>query len=210
VVDTASGCTREGSAHTRHEEALQLTCKPNSVPPSSIPFGTKAGGDDHSSSPGIADGIQQPTRKPQAGRLIPPGPSAREPPAPRGAPLFGLAPCGVLPATTVTSRAVRSYRTFSPLPASALGPSSLELLRGKPVTSEACSTWRGTPVQNRTCLAVARRREAPRAKAGGIFSVPLSVGLPRPGITRHTALRSSDFPLRRALPSRHMGGRAGL
>ncbi len=30
---------------------------------------------------------------------------------------------------------------------------------------------------------------------GGIFSVPLSVGLPRPGVTRRTALWSSDFPL---------------
>jgi len=38
------------------------------------------------------------------------------------------------------------------------------------------------------------RREAPRAKAGGMFSVPLSFGLPRPGVTRRTALRSSDFP----------------
>ena len=33
-----------------------------------------------------------------------------------------------------------------------------------------------------------------RATASGIFSVPLSVGLPRPGVTRRTALRSSDFP----------------
>jgi len=32
------------------------------------------------------------------------------------APLFGLASGGVYPATTVASRAVRSYRTFSPLP----------------------------------------------------------------------------------------------
>jgi hypothetical protein len=31
-------------------------------------------------------------------------------------PLFGLAPCGVLPATRVATGAVRSYRTFSPLP----------------------------------------------------------------------------------------------
>jgi len=31
--------------------------------------------------------------------------------------LFGLAPDGVYPATAVTSSAVRSYRTFSPLPA---------------------------------------------------------------------------------------------
>ena len=30
--------------------------------------------------------------------------------------LFGLAPCGVLPATCLTAGAVRSYRTFSPLP----------------------------------------------------------------------------------------------
>jgi len=30
--------------------------------------------------------------------------------------LFGLAPCGVLPATRVATGAVRSYRTFSPLP----------------------------------------------------------------------------------------------
>src|SRR5688572_28174335 len=29
---------------------------------------------------------------------------------------------------------------------------------------------------------------------GGLFSVPLSVGSPRPGITRRTALWSSDFP----------------
>jgi len=35
---------------------------------------------------------------------------------------------------------------------------------------------------------------------GGIFSVPLSFRLPWPGVTRRTALRSSDFPptLRRA------------
>ena len=31
-------------------------------------------------------------------------------------PLFGLAPGGVYPATTVASSAVRSYRTISPLP----------------------------------------------------------------------------------------------
>ena len=33
-------------------------------------------------------------------------------------PLFGLAPGGVYLATTVTGRAVRSYRTLSPLPPS--------------------------------------------------------------------------------------------
>src|SRR5436309_16104089 len=35
--------------------------------------------------------------------------------------LFGLAPCGVLPATDVATSAVRSYRTFSPLPPIARG-----------------------------------------------------------------------------------------
>ena len=34
----------------------------------------------------------------------------------RTGPLFGLAPCGVCPAPFITKRAVRSYRTFSPLP----------------------------------------------------------------------------------------------
>ena len=33
-----------------------------------------------------------------------------------GPSLFGLAPCGVCPAPLITKRAVRSYRTFSPLP----------------------------------------------------------------------------------------------
>ena len=33
-----------------------------------------------------------------------------------GPSLFGLAPCGVCPARCITAAAVRSYRTFSPLP----------------------------------------------------------------------------------------------
>jgi hypothetical protein len=102
---------------------------------------------DHSSSPDITGGVEQPTRK--RGRAV------------RSASLFGLAPCGVWPATSVASRAVRSYRTFSPLP------------------------------RLRSCE---RRR-------GGIFSVPLSVGSPRPAVSRRTALWSSDFPLPRSLPS---------
>src|SRR5713226_2249582 len=39
--------------------------------------------------------------------------------SPPGASLFGLAPCGVLRATRVATGAVRSYRTFSPLPLAA-------------------------------------------------------------------------------------------
>src|SRR6185369_1476153 len=38
-------------------------------------------------------------------------------------------------------------------------------------------------------------------RRGGMFSVPLSFGSPRPAVSRRTALRSSDFP-RRPLPLR--------
>src|SRR5689334_9807760 len=48
------------------------------------------------------------------------------------------------------------------------------------------------PSRNR--LSLPRRSPQKRAKAGGMFSVPLSFGSPRPGVTRRTALRSSDFP----------------
>jgi len=44
--------------------------------------------------------------------------------------LFGLAPCGVCPAPCITARAVRSYRTFSPLP------------RPKPGRYVFCGTFR--------------------------------------------------------------------
>ncbi len=47
--------------------------------------------------------------------------------------LFGLAPAGVYPATAVTGSAVRSYRTFSPLPPG--------LGRGR--RSVFCGTFRG-------------------------------------------------------------------
>src|SRR3989442_14549165 len=43
-------------------------------------------------------------------------------------------------------------------------------------------------------------RQVRRARGGGVFSVPLSVRSPCPGVTRRTALRSSDFPL---LPTLH-------
>jgi len=45
------------------------------------------------------------------GRHVAPSGSGRPLPS-----LFGLAPCGVYPATGITAGAVRSYRTFSPLP----------------------------------------------------------------------------------------------
>src|SRR3954464_5392990 len=71
-----------------------------------------AAGDDHSSSPVITDGIQQPTRECFERAVRSPTSLARG----VVTPLFGLAPCGVLPAIRVATDAVRSYRTFSPLP----------------------------------------------------------------------------------------------
>ena len=57
--------------------------------------------------------------------------------------LFGLAPCGVLPATRVTTGAVRSYRTFSPLPTSALRATAGKPVRGLPSEArEACEGGR--------------------------------------------------------------------
>jgi len=58
----------------------------------------------HSSSPGFASGVEQPTRAPGRNDA-------------HVAPLFGLAPGGVCQAGPVTRPAVRSCRTLSPLPA---------------------------------------------------------------------------------------------
>ncbi len=80
--------------------------------------------DDHSSSPGLAAGIQQPTR----GFILPGSLRHREGSALAFAKhsssrassplLFGLAPRGVCHALDITAEAVGSYPTFSPLPAS--------------------------------------------------------------------------------------------
>ena len=72
-----------------------------------IAIGRRRGGkpgsvvDSHSSRPAVADRFEQPTRTLGG---------------PRRCVLFGLAADGVWPAAPVASRAVRSYRTFSPLP----------------------------------------------------------------------------------------------
>ncbi len=47
-----------------------------------------------------------------------PAPNTGLAPGPAHPSLFGLAPCGVYPASVITAGAVRSYRTFSPLPTS--------------------------------------------------------------------------------------------
>ena len=80
--------------------------------------------------------------------------------------LFGLAPCGVCPARVITDVAVRSYRTFSPLPR-----------RFGRFPGLANGTYR-------TGGAVCFLWHFP--------STGLEPGLP--DVIRHTALWSSDFP----------------
>ncbi len=74
---------------SRQTERWELADKPGSVV------------DSHSSGMCVATHLKRPTR---------------EPCGPHEVPLFGLAPGGVYPATGVTTGAVRSYRTISPLP----------------------------------------------------------------------------------------------
>jgi hypothetical protein len=93
--------------------AWQTACKPNSVE------------DGHSSRPRIAARAQATYPEVSAGpgnrirsHVGAPGrhASAAARAGLRISPLFGLAPCGVYHASAVTVGAVRSYRTFSPLP----------------------------------------------------------------------------------------------
>jgi hypothetical protein len=65
--------------------------------------------DSHSSGMRVAAPLKRPTRRPVCG----PHTAAKAPLAS----LFGLAPGGVCHAVSVATRAVRSYRTISPLPA---------------------------------------------------------------------------------------------
>ena len=88
---------------------------------------TVARGGDHSSGTVVAGGLLHATRPHPADN----GPGYRG--IPRG--LLALARGGVCHAPVVTNRAVRSYRTLSPLPAKAGGLLSvaLSLARRKPV-----------------------------------------------------------------------------
>ena len=98
------GCC-ESPANTSRgpgRKSRQLACKPGSV--------WSYLRDGHSSGTPIAERLEQPTRT----ASLETGFEAR---SPRLRPsLFGLAPDGVCPASTVTGAAVRSYRTVSPLP----------------------------------------------------------------------------------------------
>ena len=65
ILPTAAACQR---AVTRRERAAAVGRKPNSVRLRSRPYGLEQSRDDHSSSPAIAGGIKQPTRKLRTGR----------------------------------------------------------------------------------------------------------------------------------------------
>ena len=148
----------------------EQACKPNSVP-------AEAEGD-HSSSPGIAAGIERPTRE-LAGAFLPgnrPEDALRDGPSLLSYLVllrvgFTLPPAS-LPERCALTLSRRSGRTFSPLP----------------------------------CFSAAAK--APADEQGGIFSVALSVskvdrsGFPEHppltlAVSEHTALWSSDFPLLR-------------
>ena len=75
--------------------------------------------DGHSSRRFVTEPLKRPTRDfhPIAGSRSTVGAPSRHALALLPCcPLFGLAPCGVYHASSITGRAVRSYRTFSPLP----------------------------------------------------------------------------------------------
>ncbi len=89
---------------SHREKVCQPACKPGSV----WRAGLRAR-DGHSSGTAVAGRLKQPTRAAIRRRTY----GSREP----RAPLFGLAPGGACHAAHVAIRAVRSYRTVSPLPA---------------------------------------------------------------------------------------------
>jgi hypothetical protein len=95
--------------------------------------------------------------------------------------LFGLAPCGVYPASGVTDGAVRSYRTISPL------PRRWSFRNGKR-TRQAGPTrvlrFQGCPPERGVAEAVSFLWHWPST---GLYARV-------PDVIRHTALRSSDFP----------------
>jgi len=150
-------------------------CKPDSVRRTAL---QQLRRDDHSSSPGLATGIQRPTRGFIPLRNIYHAEGSaffRLRSASRaGSPLlFGLAPRGVCLAAAITGGAVGSYPTFSPLP--------------------ACVPFVDIPEVFLRAITGSR-------SAGGLFSVALSVTrffrAASPGVTRRVALALRPCGLR--------------
>ncbi len=138
----------------------------------------------------------------------------------RDSSLFGLAPCGVCRARGITAAAVRSYRTFSPLPR----PSFWTVIGAAVILSKRFLRSEGSGRAARCVVLFETQKtrvwlaskttlsNAHNDGRGGMFSVALSVAKcptlnfansvkfrmshPLPDVIRHTALRSSDFPPR--------------
>jgi len=91
--------------------------------------------------------------------------------------LFGLAPCGVYPAAAITVCAVRSYRTFSPLP-----------LHGADFWTRFSDIPQHSSKGLLHAMAVCFLWHWPS----------MSLNAHVPDVIRHTALWSSDFPLPKA------------
>ena len=151
-----------------------------------------------------------PTTPALAGPVIPTSTSARpwdrhgKPPhradlpglARTGTPLLGLARGGACPARAVTRPAVRSYRTFSPLPV----PHALALVSW---SSRAQWCRHAHPISRYivTCTGLNSQGRG-RGAIGGVFSVALSLTARAPrrpprrrvGVTHHRVLSCSDFP----------------
>jgi len=123
LLNPALGCKSSETSRADRPDSAQrtqkrgeLACKPGSVE------------GNHSSTNCVTAALQQPTRK-HAGLTL--APSALRPPA--RLPYLALLQMGFSMPSSVTTDAVRSYRTVSPLPA------SLRILR----RSILCCTFRG-------------------------------------------------------------------
>jgi hypothetical protein len=152
----------------------QSADKPNSVPFNSRRLAAApAEGDDHSSRPVIAHGLERPTRWPRTGRPI----DAQLALDRRRHPIWSCSMRGFA--------CHRRYRRRG-----ALLPHLFTLTRLRPPDFGEAGPRNRTGA-SRACLA-----EAPEARRRAVyFLCHWSVRLPCPGVTRRTALWSSDFPL---------------
>jgi hypothetical protein len=154
-------------------KALQPACKPNSVRLRARPYGLALRRDDHSSSPGIADGVRQPTRR------------LRRAACPRrgGTPSYlvllraGFCLPRLLPGARCALTA--PFHPYPPSPSALRAPGygaagSRHLLSHESDTRKLQTRLAGLPRRS-------SRPEGSRAKAGGIFSVPLVRRVAPPG-----------------------------
>jgi hypothetical protein len=109
-------------------------------------------------------------------------------------PLFGLAPGGVCHAAPVTSSAVRSYRTVSPLPVLPGEPSAVCSLLHFPSPRDARPLAGTLPCGARTFLDTRRCRD-PHSPPKSAFSKMPRRGLEPPRRFRHQILSLACLPI---------------